>query len=135
MANKPVIGKRERKFVYAFAIFTDTVQVIIDATIVAEPLNHIIDIVFGMFLVGYGLKRGILDWNKAMVLLATFFGEQIPYVNALPFWTYDIHNLYKGVPSTKEEQGDDSIPGVRPPRIKPAPLNSTPGRRPPRLPR
>lgn len=132
--EKPVVVKRgERRLIYALAIVTDVTQAIFNFFLVTEPLNHIIDIVVAALLIAYASKRGILDTNKLLVLLATFFGEQIPIVNALPFWTYDVHNLYKGIPKTEEEANiQPKVIGVTLPRNLRKPLNSIPGVRLPR---
>lgn len=127
---KPIIGNGERIFMYALAGLVDVLQFIFDLFVVTEVFNHFIDIIFGAFLLFYAVQRKILDSNKGLTLLAVFAGEQIPFVNALPFWTFDVYNLYKGIPS--EEQKPEKQGGITPPRLQRKPLNAQPGIRPPR---
>lgn len=132
--DTPVIGKGERRLVYAFAGLADFVQIIFSLFIVTEVYNHAIDIFVGIVLAIYAIKRKLLTPNKILVLVATFAGEQIPFVNALPFWVYDVRNLYKDVPSDISSIKTDAAVGRTLPRNQRAPVNSVPGRRPPRLP-
>lgn len=134
-----VIGKAEKGFVYAFAITVDIIQIILDIFVVSEIANHIIDIIVGVMILGYGAFRKLWTPKKGLTLLAYFIGEQIPFVNALPFWTLDIKNLYSGVFSSQEEleaanQQNQTGPlnheaGIRYPR-KPLILNNNQTRRP-----
>ncbi len=124
----PVIGKGERMLVYGIVGTIDIVQIIFDFFLVTEPLNHFIDVGVGICLLAYALKRKLLTAQKGLVLGTTFFAEQIPFVNALPFWTYDVHNLYKGtskeaVSEESPENTDLNSGGVRRPSNQPPPLN------------
>ena len=133
MNNKPVVKKGERRILYAFAGFMDVLQIVFSFFVITEIINHVLDFVIAGILIIYAVKRKLLDTNKILILLAVFFGEQIPFVNALPFWVYDIHNIYKGIPSSEEEAGMTNTPGITASRNQRKPLNSTPGVRPPRL--
>ncbi len=132
--DTPIIGKGERRLVYAFAAISDVVQIILSLLVVTEAINHGIDIFVGCVLLFYGYRRNLLTPEKMITLLAVFAGEQIPFVNALPFWVYDVRNLYKGVPSEASGIKIDAVVGRTPPRNQRNPVNSIPGRRPPRLP-
>ena len=132
--DTPIIGKGERWLIYGFAGIVDFIQIIFSLFVATEVFNHGIDIVIGGVLLIYAYKRKLLTPNKIMVLGATFVGEQIPFVNALPFWVYDVHNLYKDVPSDASSIKMDVVVGRTPPRNQRTPVNSIPGRRPPRLP-
>lgn len=132
----PIIGKGERMLVYGLVICIDFLQLILSIFIVTEPINHVIDIGVGIALFGYALKKRLLNANKGMVLAATFFAEQIPFVNSLPFWTFDVYNLYKGVAKEAvSEENTQNMPlnkdGVRKPSGQSTPLNAR-GIRPPR---
>lgn len=133
MPKRTVVKGGERMLVYSFAIGCDALQAILSFFVVTEIVNHILDFIIGGVLIAYGLKRGLLDMNKSMTLLAVFLGEQIPYVNALPFWTYDVRNLYKGIPRSEDEIVEKPNPGTTPPRMQRRPYNAEPGIRPPRL--
>ncbi len=133
----PVIKKREKFLMYALIVSADISQFIIDCLVVEEGLNHGIDFAVGGFLFAYALKRKLLTAQKGLVLGATFAAEQIPFVNALPFWTFDLRNLYKNT------QSEEPLPpvdprnlalyegGVRRPSNTPPPLNQG-NTRPPR---
>ncbi len=127
----PVIGKGERRLVYAIVISIDILQVILTPFVF---VNNIIDFVIGGGLVAYALKRKLLTAHKGLVIGATFLAEQIPFVNALPFWTYDVYNLYKGtVKELPEESGVEGPmyrDGYRRPLQPSTPLNEN-GRRAP----
>jgi len=133
MENPTVISKGEKIAMYAFTIICDIVQIILGLFVVTEPVNHFLDFVIGPILLAYAYKRDLLTTDKLLTLATVFIGEQIPFVNALPFWTYDMHNIYKGVPS-EATVGNMKVPGMNPPRITRKPVNSIPGVRPPRLP-
>lgn len=131
--NTPVvISKGEKTLMYAFAGISDLVQIVLSFFVVTEPVNHVLDFIIGGVIILYAYKRDLLTVDKSLTLIAVFLGEQVPFVNALPFWVYDVRNIYKGVPSTAPA-GSMSTPGVTPPRNVRKPLNSTPGVRPPRL--
>lgn len=124
----PIISKKERFLCYAIIVAIDILQFILDCFVITELANHFIDVAVGAAFVWYGLKRNLLTGHKALVLAATFFAEQIPFVNALPFWTYDLHNLYKNVATeeTEEEvtgEGPANVDGVRRPSIRILPKN------------
>ena len=136
-----IIGKGERILMYGFAGTIDLIQFILDLFVVSEIVNHVIDIIVGFIILAYGLVRGIFTTNKILVLLAYFCAEQIPFVNALPFWTLDIRNIYSGIPSNQEQldvmapqdnqNGPlNAIKGIRQPR-KPSLLNKISGIRAP----
>lgn len=134
----PIISKKERVLGYIIIGSVDALQFILDLFVVTEFVNHFIDVAVGVLLGFYAVKRKLLTANKTLVLIATFAAEQVPFVNALPFWTYDLHNLYKG---TLEEQppvvDESSLPlyqdGVRRPTSRPAPVNSGGQRLPPKV--
>lgn len=130
----PVVSRGEKILLYAFAGISDLVQLILSAFVVTEVVNHFLDFIIGGIIILYAYKRKLLTWEKALTLIAVFVGEQVPFVNALPFWTYDIHNIYRGVPS-QQVSVNLKVAGVTPPRINRKPVNSIPGVRPPRLPK
>ncbi len=114
----------------------DLLQLIFSFFVVTEIANHVIDIIVGALLTLYAFKRGLLTAKKGLVIGATFIAEQIPFVNALPFWTYDLYNLYGGTVSEPVPEIDMSkLPlnanGVRRPSEQSTPLNQS-GIRPPR---
>lgn len=126
--DKPQISLLEKGFVYLLAIIVDIVQAILDLFVVTEVVNHIIDIAVGALLILYAYNKKLLNQNTVLTFAAVFIGEQIPFFNALPLWTFDVHNLYKkgssGVSGTTK--------GVTLPRINKKPLNVTKGIRMPR---
>ena len=89
--------------VYAFFACVDLFQILLDLTGYGEIANHFIDIGVGIILFGYGSMKKLWAPKKLGVLLATFIGEQIPFLNALPFWTLDIANLYSGTITSEQK--------------------------------
>ena len=107
----PVVSRMERILMYILIGSVDLIQIILGFFVVTEVANHIIDIGVGALLLIYAIKRKLLTTHKAMVIAAVFVGEQIPFVNALPFWTYDLYNLYKGT-STEASGGENADPNA-----------------------
>lgn len=122
---QPVIPRGEKMFMYAIVGFIDILQFILSPFIF---VNNAIDLAVAGGLIWYALHKKIFTANKGLVLAATFLVEQIPFVNALPFWTYDLHNLYKGTSGTPAETDMGDMPlnsgGVRRPTEKAVPMNS-----------
>ena len=127
-----VISKGERWLVYGFFACIDALQVALDLTVAGEVANHFIDIGAGAILFFYGTLKKLWTGKKLFVLLATFIGEQIPFVNALPFWTLDIRNLYSGTITEQGKVAMDQEKFLQNPDSRPlnvdgarAPVNST----------
>ncbi len=99
-----VVNKGEKWLVFGFFGATDALQVILSLFVVGEVVNHFIDIAAGIVLFAYGLFRRLWTGKKLAVLLATFVGEQIPFVNALPFWTLDVANLFSGTITSEQKE-------------------------------
>lgn len=99
-----VVNGTEKLLVYAFFACVDLTQIILDFTGIGEVANHFIDIGVGIILFSYGSMKKLWAPKKLGVLLATFVGEQIPFVNALPFWTLDIANLFSGTITSKQKE-------------------------------
>jgi len=89
----------------------DGVQIALAFTGVGEVVNHVLDFAIGAVLLLYGMIRKLWTGKKLLILLATFVGEQIPFVNAMPFWTLDVRNLYSDTitPQEKEAQKQQEI--------------------------
>lgn len=118
------ISKGEKVIVYGFFALSDLVQIILDILVVSEVVNHILDFIIGGILLAYGQWRKLWNGNKLLILLATFVGEQIPFVNAAPFWTIDVWNMYSGrAPQVDTEKVKYlNKDGVRLPSGKTSPL-------------
>ncbi len=109
---------------YSFIAIADVAQFVGVETIIG---GDFIDVLVASILIGYGLKRKLFTMQKALILAATFAGEAIPLVNAAPFWTFDLHNLYKGT-STEDvplvdPEGPANQNGVRMPNRIQEPSN------------
>lgn len=100
------ISRGEKLLVYGFFACMDLTQIILDFFGVTEIINHFLDFFIGGVLLAYGYWRRLWNGQKILILAATFVGEQIPFVNALPFWTLDIKNLYSG--SQNEEETEET---------------------------
>ena len=105
------IGRAEKFLVYAFFGTFDLIQIILDFFAVGAAVNRIIDIVLAVLLLLYGAVRGLWTGRKLLVLLATFVGEAIPLVDAMPFWILDIVNVYSGTAQemVQDELGDQPL--------------------------
>lgn len=100
MSSKPkVIKKWERVAMYTLFGLVDAAQAFLVETVF---VGTIIDVCAAAVLLVYGLIRRLWTTNKLLTLLATFVGEAIPLINALPFWWMDVRNLYSGVVSEEE---------------------------------
>ena len=107
-----VVNKGEKWLIYGIFACIDALQVALDFTAVGEIANHFIDIIAAAILLLYGMFRKLWPGHKLLVLLATFIGEQIPFVNALPFWTFDVRNLFSE--TVTEQQKTDLEQAERP---------------------
>jgi hypothetical protein len=89
----------------------DLVQIGLDLLAeIGVVINRFIDIVVGLSLGFYLQMRGqsLINPKRLFGLLATFIGEEIPDVDALPFWTLDgIFNMS----ISKSEEIMSKIPG------------------------
>jgi len=99
--------------VIIFAIFgiIDILQVILSLFIVTAVAVPVVDVFAGLLLYAYGSMRKLWTPQKLMILGATFVGELIPVVNAMPFWTLDVMNLYSKV-GMVEDGPDEKTGGV-----------------------
>lgn len=111
-----IVGKWERRIGYSFAAVVDIAQIILDFFAIGAVVNRFIDIAMGALILIYGALRGLWTINKFLIFLAYFAGEMIPFVDALPFWTLDILNLYGGTVRTKEEVVTEPVEGITAPR-------------------
>ena len=69
----------------------DLIQIILDFFAVGVIVNRLIDIAVGMTLGFYFWIRGVkMDSKKIFAWIGTFVGEEIPGIDALPFWTGDV---------------------------------------------
>ena len=89
---RPTIGKGERFILLAFAITVDIVQWFLIPTIV---VNRFVDIVVGMIILIYGLMRKLMNKQQMTLFIATLLAEEIPGLEGLPFWTFDVYILTK----------------------------------------
>ena len=69
----------------------DVVQIVLDMFAIGVIANRFIDIVVGMVLPAYFWLRGVkLNAKKILSLIASFVGEELPIIDALPLWTLDV---------------------------------------------
>jgi hypothetical protein len=101
-----IIGKGEKRIMYAIFGAVDAAQLIFVETVIA---GTIIDIFAGIVVLLYGLFRKLWTGKKILILLATFIGEFIPFVNAFPFWVLDIKNLYSGTITPEEAEQQEIL--------------------------
>ena len=69
------------------ALFTvDGAQALLNFFAIGVIFNRLISIFVGMSLALYLKLRGELDWKAMVALIITFFGEEAPLFDTLPFW-------------------------------------------------
>ena len=69
---------------------TDVVQLVLDAVTIGLAANRIIDLSVVMSLPLYLTLRGFkLDAKVLLLIGGSFLAEEIPIVDAAPFWTFD----------------------------------------------
>ena len=93
------------------ALFTiDGTQIVLDLLVIGSLINRFIDIFVGMSLAFYLYLRNQLDWKAMLALIVTFFAEEIPGVDVLPFWGADgLYYMWKA----KKDILLNQIPGGR----------------------
>ena len=69
----------------------DAIQIALDLFVIGVALNRFIDIGVAMALPFFLHMSGenVMEPKKLLALAATFLGEEIPVVDALPLWTAD----------------------------------------------
>jgi len=68
---------------------TDVVQLVLDAVAIGLAANRIIDLSIVMALPLYLTLRGFkLDAKVLLLIGGSFLAEEIPVVDAAPFWTW-----------------------------------------------
>ena len=79
------------------ALFTvDLVQIALDLLVIGAVINRFVDIFVGLSLAFYLQLRGqsLTNPKRLFGLIGTFFAEEIPEVDALPFLGLDgIYNM------------------------------------------
>ena len=97
MNNGPKISNVEWGLVIGALFMVDIVQIVLDLLAqIGVILNRFIDIVVGMALAFYLQMRGqsMANPKRLMGIIGTFVLEEIPDVDALPFWFLDgIYNM------------------------------------------
>ena len=102
MSRPPaVIGGFERKIIFGLFGAVDIAQLFLIETVI---VGTILDVIAAIVLLVYGLIRRLWTTKKFLILLATFIGEAIPFVNALPFWVLDVKNLFGGTMTPEQAQ-------------------------------
>ena len=110
--KKSKISNTEWGIVIGALFVIDLTQILLEWLVIGLLINPFIDIVVGMSLAFYLQMRGqsLANPKRVIGLIATFFGEQIPGVDAigLPLWTLDgVYNFLL----SKSEKIIEQIPG------------------------
>lgn len=71
----------------------DLTQIILDIFVIGVGVNRFIDIAVGMTLTLYVLLRGIGEPRMYLLLGVSFVGEEIPLLDAAPFWSFDVWKI------------------------------------------
>lgn len=97
ITEKSKISNTEWGLVFGAYLLLDLIQFLLDVFFqIGIVVNRFLDIIAGGALVFYLWIRGELKADpdnltkKAIGLVATFLGEEIPDVDALPLWSADI---------------------------------------------
>ncbi|MBX4200095.1 hypothetical protein KW790_01375 [Candidatus Parcubacteria bacterium] len=70
-------------------IFLDGIQIVFDFTL--PGLNEVLDPFVGLGLAIYFIIRGVrMTLGRVFMLIGFGIGEEIPFVDALPFWTLEV---------------------------------------------
>jgi len=83
-------------FLFSFVVVVDIAQIVLDLAFGAGVLvNRIIDVgvAFALLLI-FHLKDVPLTQAQYMSIGSAFIGEQIPVLDALPMWTFDIFYIF-----------------------------------------
>ncbi len=76
--------------------FTDVAQIILDAFEIGIAANRYIDIIYAMCVPFYLAMRGVeMDMKTLGIFVVSFIAEEVPLLDAAPFWTYDIWQIRK----------------------------------------
>lgn len=108
MAKTQEISYVEWGLVIGVLFTVDAVQILLDLLLVGAAANRFIDIFVGLAFAFYLLMRGQIDMQRFFALLISFVGEEIPVVDALPFWGADgIYSMMKGKAKEKAEKAQE----------------------------
>ncbi len=74
--------------------FVDIAQIILDLFAIGIAVNRVIDVIVGLSLAGYLFLRGELSdpdtrLRIIAILIISFAAEEVPILDAAPFWTGD----------------------------------------------
>lgn len=95
-------------FLFCFVITVDILQIVLDLAFGAGVLvNRILDIgvAFALLLIFY-LKDAPLTQAQYISICSAFIGEQIPVLDALPMWTFDVFYIFA---SLKKEEISEKL--------------------------
>lgn len=89
--EKSKISYTEWFLVISALFMVDLVQLVLDFFVIGVILNRFIDIFVGMAWALYLQLRGesLADIKRLIGLLTTFVAEEVPGLDALPFWGLD----------------------------------------------
>jgi len=111
-SNKHKISKTEWGLIIGLAVVVDVVQIVLDLIgQVGVVINRFIDVFYGLCWGFYLQMRGqsLANPKRLISMIATFVGEEIPDVDAFPFWTADaiyMYLLYKANEKLEETAPD-----------------------------
>lgn len=115
MAKK--IGGMEKGMMYALTGGCDALQFILDIppiTPAGAAINRFLDIAMGIVLGIYFIFRGRgkgIGIKTFLMLVLAFILEEIPIIDALPFWTLDLQRFYSNHGAAVIEQDSDGQGG------------------------
>lgn len=93
--NKRKVDGYEKLAVLGVSAIIDGTQIVLDMFAVGVGVNRFIDIGYGIMLLFYGNQRNLLNQKTTLSIAATFIAEEIPLVDAAPFWTLDAWYLFR----------------------------------------
>ena len=128
MSGKSKISNTEWGLVIGALFTIDGVQIVLDLFVIGAVINRFIDIFVGLSFALYLQLRGqsLVNPKRLLALLATFTGEMIPVVDALPLWGLDgivnmslskVDTIIKKVPGVKMVSSVVSISRGKKPKI------------------
>ncbi|MBI5126285.1 MAG: hypothetical protein HZA80_00770 [Candidatus Taylorbacteria bacterium] len=113
MAQKGSMSAGKWFILYVISGFVDLLQIILDFFAIGIVINRVIDIFLGLGLPIYLHLNGIpmFETKNLMLYISVFIGEEIPLVDALPLWTFEVWRMHKNYITS---QLTEAVPALTP---------------------
>lgn len=97
MAQKGTMSAGKWFILYVISGFIDILQIILNLFAVGVVANRFIDAILGFGLPIYLHLNGIpmFETKNLLLYMSVFIGEEIPLVDTLPLWTFEVWRMHK----------------------------------------